>query len=169
MRKRQVVFVRAEEVIQAVAELCRHFSAVEVILFGSRAKGTARERSDIDVAVSGVKDFDALAEQIEELPTLYSIDLVNMDTCKNQLLLAWKVMKDILVEYYAMTGFIAGSPREVLKTSYKAELISDDTWIEMLKGGRLKPFYHISIPVDQKLRKVPLDIRGVTEIRLGAV
>nr|WP_243244894.1 nucleotidyltransferase substrate binding protein [Roseburia intestinalis] len=83
--------------------------------------------------------------------------------------LSWKVMKDILVEYYAMTGFIAGSPREVLKTSYKAELISDDTWIEMLKGGRLKPFYHISIPVDQKLRKVPFDIRGVTEIWLGAV
>ena len=54
--------MRAEEVIQAVAELCRHFSAVEVILFGSRAKGTALERSDIDVAVSGVKDFDALAE-----------------------------------------------------------------------------------------------------------
>lgn len=79
--------MRADEVIQAVAELCRHFSAVEVILFGSRAKGTALERSDIDVAVSGVKDFDALAEQIEELPTLYSIDLVNMDTCKNQLLL----------------------------------------------------------------------------------
>lgn len=79
--------MRAEEVIQAVAELCRHFSAVEVILFGSRAKGTARERSDIAVAVPGVKDFDALAEQIEELPTLYSIDLVNMDTCKNQLLL----------------------------------------------------------------------------------
>ena len=79
--------MRAEEVIQAVAELCRHFSAGEVILFGSRAKGTARERSDIDVAGSGVKDFDALAEQIEELPTLYSIDLVNMDTCKNQLLL----------------------------------------------------------------------------------
>ena len=83
--------------------------------------------------------------------------------------LAWKVMKDILVEYYAMTGFIAGSPREVLKTSYKAELISDDTWMEMLKGVGLKPFYHISIPVDQKLRKVPLDIGGVTEIRLGTV
>ena len=42
-------------------------------------------------------------------------------------------MKDILVEYYAMTGFIAGSPREVLKTSYKAELISDDAWMDMLK------------------------------------
>ena len=27
------------------------------------------------------------AEEIEELPTLYSMDLVNLDTCKNQLLL----------------------------------------------------------------------------------
>ena len=162
--------------IQAVAELCRHFSAVEVILFGSRAKGTARERSDIDVAVSGVKDFDALAEAKQRRAgygeKLVSDSFILSGTSAKFSItfdLAWKVMKDILVEYYAMTGFIAGSPREVLKTSYKAELISDDTWIEMLKGGRLKPFYHISIPVDQKLRKVPLDIRGVTEIRLGAV
>ena len=29
--------------------------------------------------------------------------------------LAWKVMKDILVQYYAITGFVAGSPREVLR------------------------------------------------------
>ena len=151
--------------IQAVAELCRHFSAVEVILFGSRAKGTARERSDIDVAVSGVKDFDALAEAKQR--DLSDSFVLSGTSAKFSITfdLAWKVMKDILVEYYAMTG----SPREVLKTSYKAELISDDTWMEMLKGGRLKPFYHISIPVDQKLRKVPLDIRGVTEIRLGAV
>lgn len=47
--------------------------------------------------------------------------------------LAWKVMKDILVQYYAMTGFVAGSPREVLRKSYQASLISDDTWMEMLK------------------------------------
>ena len=40
--------------------------------------------------------------------------------------LAWKVMKDILIEYYAITGFVAGSPREVLREAYKAELISDD-------------------------------------------
>lgn len=155
--------------IQAVAELCRHFSSVEVILFGSRAKGTARERSDIDVAVSGVKDFDALAEAKQR--DLSDSFVLSGTSAKFSITfdLAWKVMKDILVEYYAMTGFIAGSPREVLKTSYKAELISDDTWMEMLKGGRLKTFYHISIPVDQKLRKVPLDIRGVTEIRLGAV
>ena len=47
--------------------------------------------------------------------------------------LAWKVMKDILIQYYAITGFVSGSPREVLRESYKADLISDDTWMEMLK------------------------------------
>ena len=47
--------------------------------------------------------------------------------------LAWKVMKDILIEYYAITGFVAGSPREVLREAYKAELISDEEWMEMLK------------------------------------
>ena len=79
--KRQVILLKAEQVI------CRDFGAKEVILYGSRAKETARERSDIDIAVTGVKDFDALVEEVENLPTLYSVDMVNMDTCKNQLLL----------------------------------------------------------------------------------
>lgn len=59
----------------------------EVILYGSRAKGTAMERSDIDIVVSGVDNFESLVEKVEELPTLFSVDLVNMDTCRNQLLL----------------------------------------------------------------------------------
>ena len=33
--------------------------------------------------------------------------------------LSWKVMKDILVQYYSITGFVTGSPREV--------------WMDMLK------------------------------------
>lgn len=47
--------------------------------------------------------------------------------------LAWKVMKDILVQYYAITGFVTGSPREVLKQSFQARLITGDEWIDMLK------------------------------------
>ena len=47
--------------------------------------------------------------------------------------LAWKVMKDILIQYYAITGFVTGSPREVLKRSFQANLITGDEWIEMLK------------------------------------
>lgn len=46
--------------------------------------------------------------------------------------LSWKVMKDILVQRYAMTDFVAGSPREVLRRAFQAELIRDDIWMEML-------------------------------------
>ena len=79
--------MKADEVICEVSKLCRDFQADEVILYGSRAKGTARERSDIDIAVSGVNDFDLLVEKIEDLPTLYSVDVLNMDTCRNELLM----------------------------------------------------------------------------------
>ena len=79
--------MKVEEVIKEVAMLCRSFHAKEVILYGSRAKGTARERSDIDIAVAEVEDFVGLVEKVEELPTLYSVDLLNMDTCRNKLLL----------------------------------------------------------------------------------
>ena len=47
--------------------------------------------------------------------------------------LSWKVMKDILVQYYAITGFVTGSQRDVLREAFKANLISDDTWMDMLK------------------------------------
>ena len=79
--------MKVEEIIQAVIKICNEFQAKEVVLYGSRAKGTARERSDIDIAVSGVNDFDLLVEKIEDLPTLYSVDLLNMDTCSNVLML----------------------------------------------------------------------------------
>ena len=83
----EVTFLKVEEIIQAVIKICNEFQAKEVVLYGSRAKGTARERSDIDIAVSGVNDFDLLVEKIEDLPTLYSVDLLNMDTCRNELLM----------------------------------------------------------------------------------
>ena len=79
--------MKVEDVMEAAAKLCREFGAKKVSLFGSRAKGTELERSDIDIAVSGVKEVDLLIQKIEELPTLYSIDIVNMDNCKNELLL----------------------------------------------------------------------------------
>ena len=59
----------------------------KVILFGSRAKGTALERSDIDIAVCGEEDIEKLREELEDIPTLYTIDVLDMDECGNELLL----------------------------------------------------------------------------------
>lgn len=89
-------------------------------------------QSDIDIAVSGVSDIEALRDQIDEIPTLYTVDLVDLDTCRNALLI-----EDILVQYYAMTDFVSGSPKEVLRAAFRAQLISDDVWMEMLQVRNL--------------------------------
>lgn len=75
------------EVIEEIKEIGIRFGASKVILYGSRAKGTNLERSDIDIAVSGVADFGELSEAVEDIETLYSIDLLNLDRCRNQGLL----------------------------------------------------------------------------------
>ena len=54
-----------------------------VVLFGSRAAGTARERSDFDLGVDGdvplpLSAFYAVADRLESLRTLYRIDWVDL-------------------------------------------------------------------------------------------
>ena len=62
----------------------------KVILFGSRAKGTARKNSDIDLAVDGIENplaIESLSMEMDELPLPYRFDLQAMSTIKNQSLL----------------------------------------------------------------------------------
>ena len=47
--------------------------------------------------------------------------------------LAWKVMKDIIIQYFAVVDFPKGSPREVLRKAYVFHLISDEAWLDMLR------------------------------------
>ena len=61
----EVTFLKVEEIIQTIIKICNEFQAKEVVLYGSRAKWTARERSDIDIAVSGVNDFEKVVKQLE--------------------------------------------------------------------------------------------------------
>lgn len=76
-----------DEIYRDIINICKKYNGTQVILFGSRAKGTERERSDIDIAVRGVSDILAFQEEIEHISTLYKIDLVDLDECKNPLLL----------------------------------------------------------------------------------
>lgn len=45
---------------------------------------------------------------------------------------SWKAIKAVLVEYYGVTNFVQGSPRDVLKKAYELDVISCDTWLDML-------------------------------------
>ena len=53
-----------------------------VFLFGSRAVGSAAERSDIDIGIEGPAPVPrpalaAIHDDLEEAPTLYTIDVVD--------------------------------------------------------------------------------------------
>lgn len=68
-----------EQVLAEIKQLAKKYDIQKVILFGSRARGDFRERSDIDLAVTGGKvDLFSVAVD-EETSTLLKYDIVNLD------------------------------------------------------------------------------------------
>lgn len=68
----------------------RHSEVNKVVLFGSRAKGTSRPNSDIDLAVDGIGSellVEALAMELNELPLPYKFDVKAMATIRSPALL----------------------------------------------------------------------------------
>ena len=66
-----------DRVLRELAAIARKTGADKVILFGSRARGTHTERSDIDIAVIG-GDFDAFYWAVKEtVHSLLTFDIVN--------------------------------------------------------------------------------------------
>ena len=65
--------------IELMQEVFRRFPTIsEVTLYGSRAKGTYRPGSDIDLALIGVDDAlyaEAVADALDELPLPYRFDV----------------------------------------------------------------------------------------------
>lgn len=69
--------------IDWLREVFRRFPAIrEVTLYGSRAKGTHRLESDVDLALVGVDEdlqAEAVAEELDELPLPYRFDVKAYD------------------------------------------------------------------------------------------
>jgi predicted nucleotidyltransferase len=77
---------RAAEVAGDVARVARSLFGkdTEVMWFGSWPQGKATPRSDIDVAVStgsviSPERMAVLREAVDELPTLYAVDVVDLN------------------------------------------------------------------------------------------
>jgi len=68
-----------EEIIKRVTDICKAHHVEHLSLFGSFAKNTATERSDIDFIVYGCKNMLSLLDEIDEIPTLRKIDIFNYD------------------------------------------------------------------------------------------
>ena len=68
-----------DRVLKDIISMAKKCNIQKVILFGSRARGTHRERSDIDIAVSG-GDFDEFYWMVnEEAWTLLMFDIVDLN------------------------------------------------------------------------------------------
>lgn len=59
-----------------IAQEAQRLGAEKVVLYGSRARGDFRERSDIDLAVYGLDDKQPFLDMIDDLPTLLDFDIV---------------------------------------------------------------------------------------------
>lgn len=69
-----------EILIQKAAEVLKSFGATDVYLFGSVAKGTNKEHSDIDLAVSGLPPrvfFKAMGTALNVMKREF--DLIDLD------------------------------------------------------------------------------------------
>jgi predicted nucleotidyltransferase len=69
-----------DRILIDIFAFAKKYDIKKIILFGSRAKGTHSERSDIDIAVCG-GDFDSFYYDIKEKThSLLSFDVINFDS-----------------------------------------------------------------------------------------
>ena len=80
-----------DEIVSAIISIAQKYPISKVVIFGSRAKGNNKPASDIDLAVYTLPDFahaGHFTSDIEEMQTLLKIDIVFIDKCKNEKLIA---------------------------------------------------------------------------------
>ena len=142
-----------DRILREIVYFAKEHSITKIILFGSRARGTNTERSDIDIAVYG-GDFDGFYWDIKEktkldnfincLTILANADFKMAET--NDIYrtgvigqfnltfeLAWKALQEIMRKH-GVEDSSTGSPREILQLGYKFGFIDDsETWLLMLK------------------------------------
>lgn len=74
------VMVPIENVYEQIRTFAADAGARKVVLFGSRAKGVNRPKSDIDLAVAGCPDFNRLEQNLQDnLWSLLKVDVINLD------------------------------------------------------------------------------------------
>ena len=85
-----------------LAALAKRFGAHRLVLFGSRARGDQKERSDIDLAVYGMPQDSRASFRLaaEELPTLLKLDVVHITPGMNPKFLE-NIEKDGITLYAA--------------------------------------------------------------------
>ena len=88
-----------KRIYQSIADLGKQFKADKIVLFGSRARGDNRERSDIDIAVFGVskEKQPAFIQAVGSLPTLLDFDIVFITDNTNEALMKNIIQDGVII------------------------------------------------------------------------
>lgn len=113
--------------VKLIKDILRlHTKVKETIIFGSRAMGTERPGSDIDLAVKGTNittsDILNIKTQLDELPLAYEFDVVNYSTIKNR-----ELIEHIDVHGISFYKLETGSKWKTYKLSEIADIIGGGT------------------------------------------
>ena len=99
------IALRDKDLLALRGALARFPFVREVRVFGSRATGSARRASDLDLAISApnatAEEWADLFEALEEAPIIYELDLIRLDQACNARLRERIVREGIIV--YAET------------------------------------------------------------------
>lgn len=84
MASERLIFGLAERHYAEFVRIFRRYPQIEqVLIFGSRAKGTDKPWSDFDLAVVAPtmsdREFSKLWNEIDELPLVFKLDLLHWD------------------------------------------------------------------------------------------
>mgnify|MGYP000320015623 FL=1 len=85
-----------EKTLKIIKDIIGKYNVEKRVIFGSRARGTYRYNSDIDIAIFGTinrNDFNRLLDELMESDCIYKIDLVHFERISNE-----GLKKDILEE-----------------------------------------------------------------------
>lgn len=94
---------KIERVYAQIAAIAKQHRIRKVVLFGSRARGDYREKSDIDLAIYGCADFVAFSDQLEEeLWSLLQLDLIDMNGMSVSKELIDEIERDGVILYEAV-------------------------------------------------------------------
>ena len=162
---------RQVELIRGVLQ--RNPSVRSATLFGSRAKGSARKNSDIDLAIDGISNLlqiEQIATDLDELPLPYQFDLQSLQGISNAALkrhierVGIELYRNRILHHGAVDG-VTGSCHQLFWSGERSILIDCGLFQgeEAAEDGSHSEQLTIPFPVDQ------IDALVVTHVHIDHV
>lgn len=152
-----------DAIYQQIARLGQKYHADKIVLFGSRARGDHRERSDIDLAVYGMPEGSRALfwSELDDLPTLIDFDIVHVTEVTDPKLLR-NIEKDGVVLMNKLQEKY-GKLTQALTRLKEAVADYEDTKLDSVRDGVIQRFEFCTELTWKTLREYLLD-QGYSEI-----